>query len=211
MTDFNLSFRPSSYFEGVSPRAQILSSIKGANRRAVAARYFDAGREADLPEEALDPALTDEQRRRNASLHPAMMGGEYLPDLMQDEVEIARLTLASTMRDVTSIYAERTKHGIHYRVVDEHDGLTLGPVTELWSKEPLTLGEIADFLMEATALLDTLGFNADGGDHRRDYLLGFSVASSDFYPDLGALITSRVEPWLEKHFPEIDEDQDEDV
>jgi hypothetical protein len=53
------------------------------------------------------------------------MGGEYLPDLKQDEVEIARITIASTTQDVTSVFARRGKHRIYYRVVDEYGGETL--------------------------------------------------------------------------------------
>ena len=55
-------------------------------------------------------------------IHPAFMGGEYLPDLSQDEVKIARITIASTTQDVTSVYARRGKNRIHYRVVDEYGG-----------------------------------------------------------------------------------------
>lgn len=58
-------------------------------------------------------------------MHPKFMGGEYLPDRNSGEVEIARITIASTTRDVTSVYAKRGKHRIYYRVVDEYNGDTL--------------------------------------------------------------------------------------
>ena len=35
------------------------------------------------------------------------MGGEYLPDCDLNEVEIARITMASTTQDVTCVYAKR--------------------------------------------------------------------------------------------------------
>ena len=44
------------------------------------------------------------------------MGGEYLPDLLPNEVEIARVVLKSTTMDVQSIRARRTKHRIIYRI-----------------------------------------------------------------------------------------------
>jgi len=53
------------------------------------------------------------------------MGGEYLPNLKPKEVMVARITIASTTQDVTCVYARRTKHRIHYRVVDEYSGDTL--------------------------------------------------------------------------------------
>jgi hypothetical protein len=48
------------------------------------------------------------------------MGGEYLPNLMPNEVEIARVTMTSTTMDVISIRARHTKHKIIYRIVDEY-------------------------------------------------------------------------------------------
>jgi hypothetical protein len=40
------------------------------------------------------------------------MGGEYLPDLIPNEVEIARITIASTTQDVTCVYARQVEDGI---------------------------------------------------------------------------------------------------
>ena len=46
------------------------------------------------------------------------MGGEYLPDYLPTEVEVARIDLQSIMRDAISIRACRDPKGIRYRVVD---------------------------------------------------------------------------------------------
>ena len=40
-------------------------------------------------------------------IHPAFMGGEYLPQFGQNEIEIARIVLASVTQDVISIRARR--------------------------------------------------------------------------------------------------------
>ena len=48
------------------------------------------------------------------------MGGEYLPPLLDDEVEIARVSLASVTADQTSVRAQRIPGGIAYRIVDEY-------------------------------------------------------------------------------------------
>jgi hypothetical protein len=53
------------------------------------------------------------------------MGGEYLPDRRDTEVEIARINIDSTTSDVTSVYARPGKDRINYRVVDEYQGDTL--------------------------------------------------------------------------------------
>jgi hypothetical protein len=58
-------------------------------------------------------------------LHPSFMGGEYLPDRRETEVEIARINIDSTTSDVTSVYAKAGKDRVLYRVVDEYGGDTL--------------------------------------------------------------------------------------
>jgi len=82
-------------------------------------------------------------------MHPRYMGGEYLPDQEEGEVEIARIEIASTTGDVTSVYARRDGIEILYRIVDEYEGDTLSGHTERTSTEPLTLGELADFFLVA--------------------------------------------------------------
>jgi len=54
------------------------------------------------------------------------MGGEYLPDRRETELEIARINIDSTTSDVTSVYTKAGKDRIRYRVVDEHQGDSRG-------------------------------------------------------------------------------------
>jgi hypothetical protein len=49
------------------------------------------------------------------------MGGEYLPDYEQGEVEIARLVLASTTQDVYSVRARWVGSVLRYHIVDEYE------------------------------------------------------------------------------------------
>jgi hypothetical protein len=53
------------------------------------------------------------------------MGGNYLPDTEEGEVEIARIEIASTTFDVTCLFAKQNNGRILYRVVDEYEGDTL--------------------------------------------------------------------------------------
>ena len=72
------------------------------------------------------------------------MGGEYLPDCTEDETEIARIELESTMADVTSIRAKRVDDEYHYNVVDEH-----GDTYNLFidsTYETFTFAELIDFI-----------------------------------------------------------------
>jgi hypothetical protein len=56
---------------------------------------------AVIPDFLAQSALSDSDRQALGRIHPAFMGGEYLPDLAQSEVMIARITIASTTQDVT--------------------------------------------------------------------------------------------------------------
>jgi len=49
--------------------------------------------------------LSETERQAIGRIHPTFIGGEYLPDLSQNEVMIASITIASTTQDVASVYA----------------------------------------------------------------------------------------------------------
>lgn len=120
------------------------------------------------------------------------MGGEYLPDMKPEEVEIARIRIQSTTCDVTSVYARRDGGRIHYRAVDEYGGDTLDEPRECESEEPLTLGALCDFFLQAWPFMQVLEMNFE-----RDVqgMLGFFQGDSAFYPQFDALLRKRV--WAE--------------
>lgn len=72
-------------------------------------RLLDRGRLDEVPAFLASSALTNADRAAQGKIHPAFMGGEYLPNLTADEVMIARITIASTTQDVTCVYARRGK------------------------------------------------------------------------------------------------------
>ena len=121
----DLEFRPRSYFWPLSLETQLLARIKGAERKAALKGLIEARRLDEISDFLSKSALSDGERQAMGRIHPAFMGGEYLPDLPQNEVAIARITIASTTQDVTSVYARRGKRRIYYRVVDEYEGETL--------------------------------------------------------------------------------------
>ena len=126
------------------------------------------------------------------------MGGEYLPDTHGQEVEIARIAIASTTRDVTSVYARKSGKRILYRVVDEYGGDTLSERRKRSSIKPLTLVELVNFFLGAWDLLLVRDVNfADDGydpDKVKDFVVS---ARSSFYPDFYRLITVRINEWLD--------------
>src|SRR5258706_12564755 len=96
----DLAFRPPSYFRPLGLETHLLARIKGAERKATVQRLIEAGRLNEVPNCLLQSALDEPVRQALGRIHPAFMGGEYLPNLSSNEVAIARITIASTTQDV---------------------------------------------------------------------------------------------------------------
>jgi hypothetical protein len=192
----DLKFRPPSYFWPLDLATHLLARIKGAERRAALKKLIDAKRLDQIPDFLAQSALSDGERQAIGRIHPAFIGGEYLPDLLQKEVAIMRITIASTTHDVTSVYARRGKNRIYYRVVDEYDGDTLSGRSTRTSARPLSLGELEAFFNGAWSIFDVLAMNFRHRGYDRDDLLGFVVdVESQFYPQIGELYERRIEAW----------------
>lgn len=89
--DVDLAFRPRSYFWPLCLETHLLSRIKGAERKAALQRVIDAGRLEDIPNLLIQSTLSEPERQSLGRIHPAFMGGEYLPDLLATEVMVARI------------------------------------------------------------------------------------------------------------------------
>ena len=188
-TNIDLDFRPNTYFGPQKLERHLLSKVKGAVVRKKLQALFAEGRHAEVKELLTTEALTANDRKALEAFHPMFMGGNYLPDTEDGEVEIARISIKSTTFDVTCVYA-RPSHGvIHYRVVDEYGGDTLQGPSESQSKVPMTLGEFTEFFLGAWSLIDVLEMNFEGDE---EGALDFFSADSDFYPDLDRLCRRRV-------------------
>jgi hypothetical protein len=72
------------------------------------------------------------------------MGGEYLPDYGNCEVEIARFELKSTTYDVISLRACPSGSHIKYSLVDEYE--TEYSLPQQTSSQPFSLLELIRFL-----------------------------------------------------------------
>lgn len=209
--EIDVEFRPITYFPHLDLWLTPPPSIKGAERRRLVQQAFEQGTEGEIPPELLQSAVPDWLRQFLGRMHPAMMGGEYLPDCAEDEVEIARITIASTTQDVTCVYAKRDGTSISYRVVDEYNGDTLDGDCTLSQRDPLTLGELADFFLSAWNLRSVLEYNFEDYGMEEDRVKGFIVdASSMFYPQFEELVFRRIDEWFGYPRPPDVEDQDED-
>lgn len=125
----DLDFRPAGYFWPMDLATHLLATVKGAERRKYIQSLIDANRLDLLEDMVASSSLAADVRQLTGRIHPRFMGGEYLPDQVRGEVEIARVTLASTLQDVVSVRARKGKSRIRYRVVDEYEGQTLSEVT----------------------------------------------------------------------------------
>ena len=205
-----LDYRPHSYFWAKERGIRLLSDIKGAERRRLYAQALVDGTLDEIPEGLIQDALSPETRKRIGGIHPVLMGGEYLPDCASQEVEIARITIASTTQDVTCVYARQVGGRIHYRVVDEYDGDTLSGQDTRTSNKPLTLKALVDFFLGSWDLLFCLDCNFSEHGYPRDEVHGFIVdASSSFYPQFCDLVTARVDAWLDTKPQEEEDEADE--
>ena len=194
--DIDLNFRPDTYFRPQKLERYLLSKVKGAVVRKKLQVLFDEGRHAEVRELLTNEALSANDRKMLESFHPMFMGGNYLPDIDVGEVEICRISIASTTCDVTCVYARPVEGAIHYRVVDEYGGDTLSGRNTRTSIRPLTLGQLEAFFTGAWSVFDVLemNFGDDGYDleQMQDFVVG---VDSEFYPDLGKLYRQRVANW----------------
>lgn len=206
----DLQYRPSNYFWAKQNGINLVSDIKGAQRRKMYERALAQGDAEQIEAVFAQHALSPEDRRSFGSIHPSCMGGEYLPSTEDEEVEIARIAIASTTGDVTCIYARSEGDQIHYRVVDEYDGDTLDGETTRTSFEPLTLNELVTFFLSTWNLLMCLDVNFEDHGYPPDEVKGFIVdASSSFYADFESLVYARVDEWLDT-IPRALESESED-
>lgn len=210
-------FRPASYFEALDPHTLILASILGEERRKDVAARLASGNFDPLVwgDWLTESKLDDSVRRILGRGHPSFMGGEYLPPFKKEEIEIARVVLASVTQDVISVRARRAGKRIAYRVVDEYEGVYALP--HKTSRQPLTLGQLIGLIDGAAreddtwsggVVFATLAFNIDNsGDP--DEMRGFVAVSSNFYPALAGHYDGAIERFIDARAAAQDSEEEE--
>ena len=195
------SFQPDSYWGDLET---ILSNVKGAWRRQKIKESIE--NKKPIPSEILRDSLSSEVREYLSSLHPSLMGGEYLPSYKKFEVEIARVVFQSVTQDVMSFRARLGKNRIYYRIVDEHEMCWKSSrKSSVW---PLTLKQLIKLILDTYVegedyphkmLIDGTFFfqyleqwqEASLWEHEE-----FLLIDSDFYPDLGVFFGTMVGNWI---------------
>ena len=194
----DLASRPRTYFWPHGLKLHPLSSIKGANRRALIARVLAEDPDAHVPPVLLQSELPEPLRSFLGRQHPSHMGGEYLPDMGSQEVEIARITIASTTRDVTRLCARPQGRSIALHVVDEYGGDTLSGQTKRMARKPLSLREVTKFFLGAWNLCAVVQMNFEDDGYPDEEVFDFFDGSSGFYPGFDWLLRKRVRTFIKK-------------
>jgi len=183
-----------------------LSRIHGIERQVIARRLYAEHGFTALSEFLVKEGLNNEERDAWGAIGPWCMGGEYLPEVKEGEMEIARISMRSVMSDQISVRATRVPDGIEYRIVGEYEE------DESWrcrlpfdtSKEPLSLGELMDLMQRS----NQAGSGYPGGlfaaswammrDHYYDEAdtIAFLSLSSPFYPGIQECYVDLAEKWL---------------
>ena len=208
--------RPQSYWDDTSVLHATLRNVKGENRRRLI-RDFHSLEQLDQVEPGLaKDILTTPERENLGRIHPTFLGGEYLPDYQATETEIARIVLDSTLRDVISLRARRTKTGLlRYSIVDEYEGEFFYP--KLPTRDPLTLGQVVDWIDQTRiegnsddgyglGLIFTVSNFTEGEDAHR--LENFTTVESDLYPELTQHYARLSSEWAIATFLEYKEGED---
>jgi hypothetical protein len=160
--------------------------------------------------------LSDGDRAKWGAIHPKLMGGEYLPDLKNEEVEIARISLASTTGDQISVRATRSEGAIYYSVVDEYETEFALQISH--SAAPLTLAELVALLdgtqhpgdIASDGLVKShWNFMESEGESLKD-AIGFVRVESGFYPGLSSYYAEEAQTWLNERLADREADDDAD-
>lgn len=205
---FDLDFRPESYWDGSGgPNV----NIKGEWRRRKIQDATTGGDVDEVPPVIFADSLPDWQRKYCGSIHPRFMGGEYLPDYLPGEIEIARVALESTTADVISIRARIRGTTILYRVADEYEWEYKLPITS--STEPLSLRDMIR-LLDETEYQDTRGlirqqWDFISGEGTPQEAVDFVSVFSEFYHQLALYYEEEAQKWL-KQFYRLQEEKLED-
>jgi len=205
--DYNIKFRPNSYWGPKDLPDHFATRIKGELRKQAIVNELEEGKFVNKND--LSDSLSDEELKQVGSIHPWLMGGEYLPDYYPNEVEIARVTLNSTTYDVISVRAYRVRKRIHYRIVDEYQEDF--DVVKPSSNKPLTFKEIIKLIDNATEDGGLVNFyrnlNYSQGAKVED-IYDFANASSVYYEELSSWYDEVNEQWLLEKQKELNDDHE---
>ncbi len=217
--DYDWDYRPEAYWD--SPNA-VTANIKGTFRRRLIQDAATSGSLDAMPTGVFGNDVSDFDRIAMGMAIPGADSGEYLPDYKQEEVEVVRFTLNSTLCDVISIRARPLKGRITWRIVQDNP-CGIMRLTRRVSKQPMTFRELTDMLdhikCEWSDDWITAGWHdseeaCSGGWYSDDdpwaHVAKWNYIESEFYPELQRWLEDRLAAWIEVRNREINGDEEED-
>ena len=104
----NTSDRPDYFKPAATPLAQLLRRVKGNTRRLTIENHCQTSDLDSMPPEWIQHDISEELKQMLASEGPSYRGGEDLPNLLDGQVEVARVTLVNSVHgEVISLRASR--------------------------------------------------------------------------------------------------------
>ena len=136
------------YFHTTSDEIACLLRIKGNYRREFVGKAIKSDGLDSVPHAWAEHEISETLKAMLQRQHPRARGGEDLPDLNENEVEIARFTLVDSVHgEVTSLRAQKVLESrINYRMVDEYE--TDIKIPYKFSSTPLTEKQALDCEIE---------------------------------------------------------------
>ena len=199
-SNYDLSFQPKTYWDLRDVLTHVEARVTGKVRKELVKHALQNGE--TVPSEYLKSSLSGDLKQSIGSIDPSFLGGEFLPELGENDVIIASINLKSTTSDVIAVIARLTDKGIEYRVEDEYmdsypEGEEHYKVQPNFSKEPLSFRELINLIdnaREGGGLIDCAkNFYPEEPEEYYD----FATAESAFYPQLRGWYDEANNEWLE--------------
>ncbi len=200
-SNYDLSFQPKTYWDLRDVLTHVDARVTGKVRKELVKHALQNGE--TVPLEYLKSSLSGDLKQSIGSIDPSFLGGEFLPELEENDVIIASINLKSTTSDVIAVIARLTNKGIEYRVEDEYmdsypEGEEHYKVQPNFSKEPLSFKELInliDHAREGGGLIDCAkNYYPEEPEEHYD----FATAESAFYPQLRDWYDESNNEWLEE-------------
>ena len=205
---FDFDFSPSSYFSNLDFTTRIKSRVDGQKRKEEILKKSSRG---FVPPALMKNKLSVVKRSERSALHPHHMGGEYLPGMKGNEIEICRIVVQSTTLDVIAIRVQLNDGIYFYSVNDEYEIFDY-QLPYPSSEVPLTMKELIEQIdnclvqeknaekinYSETGLIKPILRNQLSGGSRREDLVDFIAVESQFYPRISEYYTTKINEYLLK-------------
>ena len=209
MKKINFDYQPKSYWGPQDLKTFYGSRIKGQIRKKMITEEVESG---NIPLSLLEPEVSEELKDYQNHFHPQMMGGEYLPNYKNNEIEICRVVLDSTTLDVYSLRVRKNKTRHVYRIVDEYSNTF--KLSQYSSIKPLKMIQIIQILNNCEVI------NYDSGeimmkgiirphldymcdyhldDYSKEKIINFVKVESNIYPEIEIYYEQQKEIWFKEN------------